>query len=266
MRRALATLGLSSAALLLGCDVNDKLLNAPDPDLIDPADLQSPDGAEGVRLGAMRRWVLTTAGPNSNGNESTWLFGGLLVDEWSTASTFVENDQVDERRTNSDNATVTNAFRALNRVRTSVNQAIPLMAQWRPTENVKIAELLFARAFAEMQLASDFCNGIPLSNAATPDGSIIYGDPLTVDSVFKIAIATVDSGLTVLGAPADTQASNIQNGLRVIKARAQLGIDQKAAAAATVRRHSDDVRVQSHLFAECRYERHLGPAAQQPQI
>src|SRR5437773_4979529 len=126
VRRVLVTAGvLTSAALAAACST-DQLLQATDPDLINPTDIQSADGAEAVRLGAMRRWVLTTGGPNSNGNESTWLFGGLLVDEWATASTFVENDQVDERRTNTDNATVTNAFRALNRVRTAVNQAIPL--------------------------------------------------------------------------------------------------------------------------------------------
>src|SRR5205807_10621854 len=136
------------------------------------------------------------------GNESTWLFGGLLTDEWGTSSTFVQNDQVDERRTGADNSTVTYAFRKLNRVRTAVNQAIVLMAQFRPTENTNIAELLFARAFAEMQLASDFCNGIPLSDAATADGAIIYGDPVSVDSVFNRAIATADSGLLVLGTPA----------------------------------------------------------------
>src|SRR2546426_772958 len=126
-RRVLAMAGVMTAAVALGCDVSDKLLKAEDPDLVFPPQIQSPDGAEGVRLGAMRRWVLTTAGPNSNGNESTWLFGGLLADEWGTASTFVQNDQVDTRRTGSDNTTVTHAFRALNRVRTAVNHAGPLL-------------------------------------------------------------------------------------------------------------------------------------------
>ena len=229
-RRVVLTAGIvAAAAFAVGC--TDALLRATDPDPVDPGALQSPDGAEGVRLGAMRRWVLATAGPNSNGNESTWLFGGLLGDEWATASTFVQNDQVDTRRTGADNGTVTNAFRTLNRVRTAVNQALPLMRTWRPTESTKFAELYLARAFAEMQLASDFCNGIPFSNAAADDGSIVYGDPLTLDSVFKLAIVSADSGIAYATAT-DTQTTAILSALRVIKARAQQGIAKPATLAA----------------------------------
>ena len=72
--------------------------------------------------------VLTTGADNTNGPESTWLFGGLLADEWGTASTFVQNDEVDKRAIGSDNSTVTIAFRKLHRVRTAVNQAHPRMA------------------------------------------------------------------------------------------------------------------------------------------
>ena len=221
-RRALvAGVMVASVAAFSACDT-ERILDVTDPDLINPENLNSPDGAEAVRIGTMRRWVLTTAGPNTNGSESTWLFGGLLVDEWATASTFVENDQVDMRRAPASNGTVTQAFRALHRVRTAANQAIPLMLQYRPTETTKIAELYFARAFAELQLASDFCNGIPLSNAASPDGTITYGNPINVDSLFKLAVATADSGI-LLATATDTQTVAILRGLRVIKARALMG-------------------------------------------
>lgn len=226
-RRALvAGVMLASVATFAACDT-ERILDATDPDLINPQNLNSPDGAEGVRIGAMRRWVLTTAGPNSNGNESTWLFGGLLVDEWATASTFVQNDQVDTRRAGADNSTVTQAFRALHRVRTAVNQALPLMRTYRPTENRQMAELYLARAYAEMQLASDFCNGIPLSDAAAGDGVITYGPPLSVDSIFKLAVVSADSGIT-LATGTDTASVAVLRALRVIKARALLGIGPTA--------------------------------------
>ena len=226
-RRALVA-GVMLASVAAGAACNtERILEATDPDLINPENLNSPDGAEAVRIGAMRRWVLTTAGPNSNGNESTWLFGGLLVDEWATASTFVQNDQVDTRRAGADNSTVTQAFRALNRVRTAVNQALPLMETYRATETTKRAELYFARAFAEMQLASDFCNGIPLSNASTDDGVITYGPPLSVDSIFKLAVITADSGIA-LATATDTATVAVLRALRVIKARALMGIGPTA--------------------------------------
>jgi hypothetical protein len=217
--------------LAAGCNPSDSLLSANDPDIVKPVDVQTADGADAVRLGAMARFRNITAGDNGNGNESTWLFGGLLTDEWGTSSTFVQNDEVDERSTKLDNSTVTYAFRKLNRVRTAVNQAIPLMVTYRPTELTRLAELYLARSFAEMQLASDFCNGIPFSNAATPDGIVQFGDPLSVDSVFKLAIVSADSGIG-LATATDTQTVNILNALRITKARALLGLNQIAAAGA----------------------------------
>jgi hypothetical protein len=239
VRRALVAGVIATAAVVAGCNVTDQLLSAPDPDFVPPGATDSPDGADALRLGAMARFRNITAGDNGNGNESTWLFGGLLADEWGTASTFVQNDQVDERRVGADNSTVTYAFRKLHRVRTAVNQALAMMRKYRETnltDSTRIAELYLARAFAEMQLASDFCNGIPLSNGTSPDGVLRpedYGDPLTVDSVFKIAIITADSGM-LYAVNTDTQTVNILNALKVTKARALLGINQIAAAGALV--------------------------------
>jgi hypothetical protein len=47
----------------------------------------------------------------------------------------------------------------MNRVRTAANQAIPLLQQFDSANKALIAEMYFARGFAEMQLALDFCNG-----------------------------------------------------------------------------------------------------------
>src|SRR4051812_3576801 len=90
--RAVAkVIALASTIGVTAC-TTDSLLSAPDPDVIDPSSVQSTSGANAVRLGALSR-LRQVAG----GSESTWLFGGLLVDEWSTSSTFVQNDETDER-------------------------------------------------------------------------------------------------------------------------------------------------------------------------
>lgn len=237
--RGLAVLAAAAGAALAACSAQDKLLGATDPDLVDPSSIKSFEGAEGARLGALERWKLTTGGNNNNGSESTWLFGGLLADEWATSSTFVQNDEADERAIKLNNSTVTNEFRNLNRVRTAANQAIPAVQQYRTTDaqlKQKVAELYLARAFAEMQLASDFCNGIPLSNSATATSvdSIQFGQPLPVADVFTTAVATADSGLAALGTGTDAESQRVGNALKVTKARALLGNAQYAAAAAAV--------------------------------
>src|SRR3954469_11277537 len=103
--RGVAT-ALIGLALLGACSAQDKLLSADNPDVIDKSNLNSVDGAEALRVGALERWRLTTGGDNANGNDNTWLFGGLLADEWATSSTFVQNDEADERLIKLDNSTV----------------------------------------------------------------------------------------------------------------------------------------------------------------
>jgi hypothetical protein len=219
---------LAAAAAFVGCDPKTALLEAVDPDIIDPSSVESAAGAVAVRNGALARLRAATAD-----DESTWLFGGLLADEWATSSTFVENDQTDQRQTKLDNGTVQSELRALYRVRTSANQAIKLLNQYRPNPVSDVAEMYFARGFAELQLASDFCNGIPLTDGAGQE--IVYGAGLTVKEVFTVAVASFDSAITIASGT-DNASVTINRAARIGKARALLGIglDRAADAAAAV--------------------------------
>jgi hypothetical protein len=220
---------LSAAVLLAGCDkVKNSLLDAVDPDIIDPANVQSANGAVAVRNGALSRLRAATAD-----GESTWMFGGLLADEWATSSTFVQNDETDQRQTQLNNGTVQGELRALYRVRTSANQAIELLNKYRPDPKSDIGEMYFARGFAELQLASDFCNGIPLTDGAGDE--IVYGKPLPVKDVFGIAVASFDTAMS-MSAGTDASSVAIYRAAKIGKARALLGmgLDNAAAAAALV--------------------------------
>jgi hypothetical protein len=223
-----AALAASALASLAACDLKQNLLEATDPDVIDPSSVQSAAGATAVRNGALSRLRTATAD-----GESTWLFGGLLVDEWATSSTFVQNDETDQRQTKLDNGTVQGELRALYRVRTAANQARDLLTKYKPTPVADIAEMYFARGFAELQLASDFCNGIPLSDGSGDE--ITYGEPLTVAQVFAIASASFDTAMS-MSSGTDNASVIINRAARIGKARALLGqgLSNAAAAAALV--------------------------------
>jgi hypothetical protein len=228
---------MTLALLAVGATACDKmktsLLDATDPDVIDPSSVQSANGAVAVRNGALSRLRLATAdctGGCGSGVESTWLFGGLLADEFASSSSFVQNDETDQRKIQLNNGTVTFGLRALYRVRLSANQAIQLLQQYRPNPSSDIAEMYFARGFAELQLASDFCNGIPLSSVAA-DGSVIPGKALTVNEVFGVASASFDTAMT-LSSATDAASVSINNAARIGKARALLGMGKSNAAAA----------------------------------
>jgi len=243
MRRILFRSRLTAAATLIaaagilspmiGCSsMTDSLLDAKDPDLILPGNVNNAQGAQALYIGAIGR-LRTATVATSNLQEPEFLFSGLLADEWSTSSTFVQNDEVDERSIKLDNSSVTNQFRELERVRTAANQAIAALNQFAPTEKAKIAEMYFARGFAEAQLAQDFCNGIPLSDGTQEDYTTGLGSPLTVAEVFAKAIASYDSALT-FASGTDAASIDITRAARVGKARALLGIDKVAEAAALV--------------------------------
>src|SRR5688572_19767866 len=232
--RAAAMIAVAALVPALGActNVTDNLLEATDPDVISPENAQSVEGARSLYTGALSRLRLIASGVGGEG--STWLFGGLLADEWSTSSTFVQNDETDLRAIQINNGTVNTMFRQLARARTSATEAIRTMKKFRETETTRIAELYFVRAFAEMQMASDFCNGIPLSGIDST-GAIVYDEPRPVAFVFQAAIASADSGLALISATATDSASvTVRNALRMAKARAQLGLGQIAEAATTV--------------------------------
>lgn len=221
-----AILGLALIAITACSSVTDSLLEATDPDIINPADLKSSEGAIGLSNGALASFRDITAG-----NESTWLFGGLLADEWSTSSTFPQNDQTDQRRIEDNNSQVRDMTYRLYRSRTRTSEAIRALVEYRPDDRVRRAEMYFARAFTEMQLAQDFCNGIPLSELV--DGVATDGDPLSVQEVFSRAVASYDSALTFANGT-DAASVAIARASRIGKGRAQLGLNQIAEAATTV--------------------------------
>jgi starch-binding outer membrane protein, SusD/RagB family len=232
-RVAAAAILLAAAGTLgsiQGCSsVTDSLLEAEDPDLVVPGTLQNAEGANALYVGAIGR--LRRATVSTGLQEPSFMFSGLLADEWSTSSTFIQNDEVDQRNIKLDNSSVRNQFRELARVRTAANQALNALRQYLPNEKAKMAEMYFARGLAEAQLAQDYCNGIPLSDASTEE--FVLGEPLSVAEVFGKAIASYDSALA-LATDTDAASVEIARASRVGKARALLGINKVAEAAALV--------------------------------
>jgi hypothetical protein len=232
--RVRAAVGVTAVALipLLGAcsNVTDSLLEAEDPDIISPENARSAEGALALYNGALGRLQDITGGGGGEG--STWLFGGLLADEWTTSSTFVQNDETDQRSIQVNNSTVTGMFRNLARARTSATEAMRLMREFRETETTRIAELYFVRAFAEMQMANDFCNGIPLSGL-DENGRPVYDKPRPGSEVFEASVADADSGLALITGTSSEDVS-IQRALKITKARALIGLGKFAEAAAAV--------------------------------
>ena len=163
--------------------------------------------------------------------KAPWLLGGLLVDEWKSSDTFLQRNETDERKIQDNNANVQGMLRELYRPRTNAREAINALREFKPTPAANIGQMYFVMGFAELTLAENFCNGIPLGDAST--GVIEYGPPLTNVEVLTLALAHFDSGLTTTAAT-DAFTVSVRHSLAIAKARTLINLGRFADAAAAV--------------------------------
>jgi hypothetical protein len=225
-------LALASVSLIASaCNVKQELLEPQNPGLVDPSTLNSPDAADALRIGALGSLRNVTAG-----SESLWMYGGLLTDEWKSSDTFLQRNETDQRAIQTNNANINTAYNAIQQSRGFLRDALEQMEKYLPEAKGNRGELYFALGFIEMQMAEDFCNGIPLALAR--NGVIDYSDPgytpLTNADVFARAALHLDSALTLASGQTDAHSVAVKQAILVAKARVLIDQGQFAQAAALV--------------------------------
>src|SRR5881275_2455914 len=178
MKKRIYLVALAAAVATLASCTRDNLLQVSTPDAITPDNLNSADGAEGLRIGAIQRFKLMTAL-----DESSWFYGGMLVDEWKSADTFIQRDETDQRTVREDNSLVTTAYRDIHRARIQAYDAAQSLTTYKPSAKGEIAEMWFVKGYAELQSALDFCNGQPFADLTS--GSPDIGTPLSSADALK---------------------------------------------------------------------------------
>lgn len=232
-RVAAVALFASVLAVAAACSgsVSDALLTATDPDIINPIDVNSVDGAEGLRLGVLRRLVTMTGEPVANA-EGVWFMGGLLTDEWKSGDTFIQRDETDKRTISLDNSIVTAGYRYLHRARISANQAIDALRKYPPAsvpaKTAYVAQMQWIRAYSELLSGENFCNGQPFSDGST--GVMVDGQPVSSEEALQRAIVDADSAIATVGGATDTLNTRQLRAAQLVKARALMGIKANQAA------------------------------------
>lgn len=227
---ALAAAGL---LLLSACDTGD-LLSVETPDIIDPSDVESPAGANAVRVGALARFTQATTGA-----ESFLILGGLFADEWINGDTFTDRHEIDQRRVLPGNSFLTTTTRNLHRGRLSAAQAVHLIGEYLPNApGWQSGEMYLIQAYLVNLAGEAFCNGIPFSEVA-PDGTLTYGTPITTEQTFQQAMGLADQGLALTTGGSGNDA-RVRNALQVVRGRILMNLDQPAQAATAVASVPDD--------------------------
>src|SRR5207245_9827967 len=188
--RALVLMGLAALWPLQGCTLD--LLKVTNPDIIEI--VNTPSCAFALKNGVILRLEQFTAGLVGNGPDNLFIYGGLLADEWRSGDTFDQRNDMDQRLFDPTNTFLAGPFRSLNPVRAEGQTSISKLRQYNPSPASNIGLMFALTAFVENLAGEYYCNGIPLSSA-NPDGTFAYGDPISDDSAFALAMATADSAL-----------------------------------------------------------------------
>jgi len=226
-RAILAAIALATVA---GCDVKQELLGIQQPQIIGPDNVGGPTGAEALRVGALgsfQGWVMGGGGNSSN----IAMFGDLLTDEWKSGDTFAQHNEADQRVVQTNNSVLAGEYGGVQTARGRAQNAIDALRAAEPEQTGEIGEMYFLKAYAELILSEDFCNGVPFGS--TVNGVVNYTQPLTNKDGLALASARLDTALKLVTGT-DAFSLNIHYTLEVAKARALVDLAQFSAAAALV--------------------------------
>lgn len=209
-----------------GCSPTDAL-EVKDPDIIDPRDVQSADGANAVRVGALARLNSATTG-----DQSLFLLGGLFADEWINGDSYIARQEVDQRVITVQNNFLTGANRDLHRARLSAEQAVDLLEEYGASAPTwQVAEMHFVQAYIVNLMAENYCSGLVFSTVGE-DGEQ-FGEPLTTTAALERALGHAEDGLALI-TDATAEDTRVLNALQVTRGRILLNLDRPADAAAAV--------------------------------
>jgi len=186
------------------------LLDVKDPDIINPGDVQNPDGAVAAYNGAIGDFAFANDGDNG-GTEGQILVSGVMSDEYIDVETFPTRIEYDSRAINERNGTLTAVYFNLHKARVALEGAAGALQQYLDTNTTRISEMLALAGYTYVYFAENYCAAVPFSERQ-PDGSIAYGQPETTGEMLDRAISRFDSALGMPTSAAIARLASIGKG------------------------------------------------------
>jgi len=203
LRSATLRLGwkLAGIAALSGCG----LLDTESPIIIDPGSLESPEGAQARRFGAIRDFGFVRDGDGSETDtEGLITITGSMADEFNYSGFLPSVVEFDQRRVVNNNPSLTPLYFRLHVARSGAEGAAAALQRWSPDPDTDpgIPEMLALAGFTYVFFAEDFCSGVPYSSV-DENGEQVFGPSRTTDETLGLAIARFDAALAHGGIAAD---------------------------------------------------------------
>ena len=208
------------------------LLDTDQPNIIDPDEINSPEGARALALGALSDFTFAKDGDGTGFEDGLILAGGLLADEFIHSTTPPSQQEVDQRSTAIINPTLSDVYRNLHKARVGLEKAAVALRQFlvAPDETPDIAEMLSLAGYTYLYFGETFCSGVPFSRVS--GDSLIFGNPEVPAQIFARALARFDEALAEPGLALDD--GTITNLASVGRARALLNLNRLPEAGAAV--------------------------------
>src|SRR6478672_374147 len=127
---------LLGIALTAGCG----LLDTETPNVINPDQLNTPEAAEALRLGALADFGFVKDGDGTQSQDGLILVAGLLSDEFIHSTTPPSEQEIDQRTTALVNPSLSAVYFNLHKARTGAEKAAAALQQYlvAPDESPEI--------------------------------------------------------------------------------------------------------------------------------
>jgi starch-binding outer membrane protein, SusD/RagB family len=225
---SLRALSFAPLAFVVGCG----LLDTEQPNIVDPGTINSPEGAQSLKLGAIADFGFVKDGDGTQFDDGLILLSGLLADEFVHSTTPPSEQEIDQRSTALINPNLSDVYANLHKARAGLENAATALRQFDPQADstTDIAEVQALAGFTYVYFAENFCSGVPFGRVS--GDSLIFGAPLTTTQTLARAVSKFDSALAQPGMAFDD--GSIANLAAVGKGRALLDMDSFPQAAAAV--------------------------------
>jgi len=177
---------MTLAALALPVLSCNSLTSVDAPDIFQPSQLNTPDGANVLRVGAISTFYYVVI-LSPSGVPGT---GGVLSDELVTGGGDGTQDALDARRLTGDAEL---PYFSMHQARHNFEAAIAAYQRFPQLPRDYMGELFALLALDEDYIGEVLCSGVPLSEIV--DGQPQYGPQLTTQQMFQDALAYADSGV-----------------------------------------------------------------------
>lgn len=226
-RHAVSSRLFALVILVAGCG----LLDTDQPNIVDPDNLDSPEGAAAKQIGAIADFAFAQDGDGTQFEDGHILLSGLMSDEFVLSTTPPTEQEIDQRRVFELNSTLSDLFHNLHRARVAAEGAAEALQEFSvdPDTSAATSEMLSLAGFTYIYFGESFCSGVPFSRVEGEE--LVFGPPQTTAETFQTAVARFDAALAEPGITADPDIGFMA---QVGRGRALLNLGDYPGAAAAV--------------------------------